>query len=237
MEYSIAYKFLRPPDALQWESGFFHPVQTIWYFFLLYIHLKSNTNYMLFFCSIKSHLSQHFHTKYVTDPVHSIVHSQCNGGETCRRLCWSSARACIYVAMCLSLAPVSFWVERCHTECEMAHWTSPLLPASLSPLFPSILFCPLLFHLPPPFSPLSTTILHQTCIIYPRSLPLSPTIPVRIIPWCEPSWIIYHSSSLGSYQRAKSHWIEVIPFSFDKQRIHQVMHKEKEYGKSLKITI
>lgn len=151
MEYSIAYKFLRPPDALQWESG---SVQTIWYFFLLYIHLKSNTNYMLFFCSIKSHLSQHFHTKYVTDPVHSIVHSQCNGGggETCRRLCWSSARACIYVAMCLSLAPVSFWAERCHTESEMAHWTSPLLPASLSPLFPSTLFCPLLFHLPPPLS-------------------------------------------------------------------------------------
>lgn len=36
---------------------------------------------MLLFCSIESHLSQHFHTKYVTDPVHSIVHSQCNGGK------------------------------------------------------------------------------------------------------------------------------------------------------------
>lgn len=231
---------------------------------------------MLLFCSIESHLSQHFHTKYVTDPVHSIVHSQCNGGETWRRLCWSSAGACLYVSMCVSLAPVSFWVERCHTESEMAHWTSPLLPGSLSALSPSILFCPLLFHLPslplttlpslfltcynfslcaapsashflrlfflpflfcPPSRPSPPLFCTKPVIIYPLSLPLSPTIPVWIIPGCEPSWIIYHRSSLGSYQRAKSNWIEVIPFSFDKQRMHQVMQKEKEYGKSLKITI
>lgn len=102
------------------------------------------------------------------------------------------------------------------------------------PLF-FLFFLPFLFC--PPSRPSPPLFCTKPVIIYPLSLPLSPTIPVWIIPGCEPSWIIYHRSSLGSYQRAKSNWIEVIPFSFDKQRMHQVMQKEKEYGKSLKITI
>lgn len=78
-----------------------------------------------------------------------------------------SAGALLYLGLCVSLTPVSFWVGRCHTESEMAHWTSLLLPASLSALSHLFFFVALLCHFSPSPQPPPSILSKSLSCVHP----------------------------------------------------------------------